>query len=157
MKTLDGNHLISNSSRPNLTNKKELYMITSTTVSCPPVLMGFNPNLLSMPIFGYNSEYLYEISVFIQKKIDSSEFCKFPKTIENLKNKKEYFMELYERAKTQERENKTKTHIKAKRLGYRPRLANRNDQSLFERLSDRAQTSKHDRRNNEISKIRKVK
>lgn len=59
-------------------------------------------------------------------------------------------MELYERAKTQERENKTKTNIKTQWFGYRPRLANKNDQRVFERLSDRAGTCKSMRR---LSKI----
>src|ERR1041385_2951486 len=100
--------------------------------SCPLITITFNPDLLSVPTFGYNADYLYQISVFLQKKIDSAKFRKFSKTLERLKNKQEYFMELYERAKIEEGNNKTKTCCKTKWLGYRPRSANRNDQNLFE-------------------------
>lgn len=120
------------------------------TTHCPAIKIKFDPNLLSVPTFGYNAEYLYRISAFLQKKIDSSEFSKFPATIEKLKQKQQQFMELYEWAKTQERENETKTHIKTQWIGYRPRLANKNDQRVFERLSDRAGTSRIDRSNNKV-------
>lgn len=120
----------------------EMTIITS----CPPIPIKFSKDLLSMPAFGYSADYLYQISAFLQKKIDSAEFRKFPKTLERLKNKQEHFMELYERAKIEEGNNKTKTCRKTQWFGYRPRLANRNDQRLFERLSDRAETSKRDRR-----------
>lgn len=100
--------------------------------------------------FGYKADYLYEISAFLQKKIDSAEFRKFPKTLERLKNKQEHFMELYERAKIEEGNNKTKTCRKTQWLGYRPRLANKNDQRVFDRLSNRSETSRNDRRNNKV-------
>jgi len=115
--------------------------------------LKFNPNLLSMPIFGYNSDYLYEISQFILKKMHFGGSKKHPQKMKQLMNKYNLFMELYERAKTQERENKGKTSLKTQWFGYRPRLANRNDQRIFERLNNRTETSKLHRRNNEISKV----
>lgn len=117
---------------------------------CPPIPIKFDPNLLSTPTFGYSAEDLYRIGDFLQKKIDSAEFRKFPATIEKLKQKKQHFMELYEWAKNQERENKTKTCLKTQWFGYRPRLTNKDDQRIFDRLSDRASTSKYDRRRNEV-------
>ena len=122
----------------------------STFSHAPSMPMKFDPHLLSMPTFGYNAEYLYQISAFLQKKIDSAEFRKFPKTLERLKNKQENFMELYERAKIEERNNKEKTCRKTQWFGYRPRLSNKNDQRVFERLSDRAETSKRDRRHSKV-------
>ena len=126
------------------------YEMISTFSHIPPMPMKFDPNLLSMPTFGFRAEYLYQISDFLQKKIDSAEFRKFPKTLERLKNKQEYFMELYERAKIEEGKAKEKKGLKTAWFGYRPRLANRNDQRLFERLSNRRETSVFDRRHNKI-------
>jgi len=120
--------------------------------SCPLISMKFNPNLLSTPTFGYSAEYLYQISDFLQKKIDSAEFRKFPSTIEKLKQKQQQFRELYERAKTQEEQAKTKTCLKTQWLGYRPRLSNRNDQRIFERLDDRRKAFEYDCRKNNVSK-----
>lgn len=119
-------------------------------VSCPIIPIKFRKDLLSTPSFVYNSDYLYQISVFLQKKIDSAEFRKFPKTLEGLKNKQKIFIEIYEQAKIEERNNKTKAYRKTQGCGYRPRLPNRSDQRIFERLSNRAETSKCDRRRDEV-------
>lgn len=115
------------------------------SIDCPPIVVKFNQNLLSIPIFGFRAEYLYQISVFLQKKIDSSEFRKFPSTILKLKQKQQKFIELYERAKIEEEKAKAKMYVKTKCIGYRPRLPNRNDQRIFERLSNRTETSKRDK------------
>ncbi len=116
--------------------------------------MKFDRNLLSVPTFGFRAEYLYQIGLFLQKKIDSSEFNKFPSTIEELKKKQQKFMELYERAKIEEEQAKTKTCLKTQWLGYRPRFTNKNDQRVFERLDNRAEAFKRQlRKNNGISKI----
>lgn len=111
---------------------------------CPPIPMKFDHNLLSIPAFGFNSEYLHRISAFIKKKIYSSQFKKFPSTLEKLKQQHQKFMELYELSKIEEEKAKTKTCLKTQWFGYRPRLANKNDQRIFDRLSDRAETSKYD-------------
>lgn len=129
----------------------------STFSHIPPMPMKFDPNLLSMPTFGFRAEYLYQISAFLQKKIDSAEFSKFPATIHKLKQKQQQFMQLYERTKIEEEQAKTKTCLKTQWIGYRPRLANKNDQRVFERLNDREKTSKRDRRDGKVSKIREVK
>lgn len=133
------------------------YEMISTIIHMPPMPMKFDPNLLSMPAFGFRAEYLYQISAFLQKKIDSAEFRKFPATIQKLKQKQQQFMELYERAKIKEEQAKTKTRLKTQWLGYRPRLANKNDQRVFDRLNNRAETSKLDRRHSKVRKIREVK
>lgn len=125
-----------------------------TTIShIPPMPMKFNPHLLSSPIFKYDAEYLLKIADFLKKKVNSSEFHKFPATIVKLKIQHQQFMELYERAKIKEREVKEKAFVKANAPFYRPRLANKNDQRVFERLDDRRKTSEHDRRNSNLSKV----
>lgn len=115
------------------------------TTDCPSIRIKFDPKLLSTPIYGYDSEYLYRISEFLKNKIKSNEFRQFPDSIERLKQKHQKFLDLYERAKIEEEQAKTKTRRKTQMLGYRPRLANKNDQRIFDGLSDRAQMSKDDR------------
>lgn len=129
------------------------YEMISTFSHIPPMPMKFDPNLLSMPTFGFRAEYLYQISDFLQKKIDSAEFRKFPKTLERLKNKQEHFMELYERAKIKEREAKGKAFIKANAPFYRPRLIKKDDNRLFERLDKRRASSNKNGANNAVSKV----
>src|SRR5580765_5864203 len=92
-----------------------------------PMPIQFNPHLLSLPTWGFSTKNLIKISDFLQKKIDSAKFNKFPATIKKLKQKQQQFMELYERAKTKERETKEKTCIKTNAPFYRPRFANCND------------------------------
>ncbi len=132
-------------------------MIETITTNMPPMPMRFNPHLLSMPTFGFSTKNLLKIAKFLQKKIDSGEFKKFPKTKERLENKQKHFMELYGRAIIEEEKAKEKKGLKTHWFGYRPRLANRNDQRLFERLDNRRETSRIDRRNNKVQKICKVK
>ncbi len=122
-------------------------------MNIPYIAIKFSKDLLSTPTFGYDAKYLFQISNFLQKKIDSSEFYKFPATILKLKQIHMKFMEMYERAKIEEGNNKTKTYRKTQWLGYRPRFANKNDQRIFDRLTDRAEASRIDRKENEISKI----
>ena len=127
---------------------------------CPPmplISIKFNPYLLSVPTFRYDAEYLHRISAFLQKKIDSAEFQKFPTTILKLQKKQSQFKELYGRTKIEEEQAKEKTCIKTQWFGYRPRLPNRNDQRVFDRLDNRAETSKLDRRYHNVSKIRETK
>lgn len=121
--------------------------------TCPAIPIRFDSNLLSTPTFGYTAENLKSIGDWLLKKIESAEFRKFPATISKLKQQHKKFVELYERAKTHEEQNKTKKHIKTQWLGYRPKMANQNDQRLFERLDNRRKTSEHDRRNNNIQSI----
>lgn len=116
----------------------------------PPIPVTFNPHLLSMPSIGFSAEKLHKIAEFLKKKVNSPEFKKFPKTRERLENKQQHFMELYERAKIEEGKAKEKTCLKTQWFGYRPRLANRHDQRLFERLDDRAYTSAINQRHNKI-------
>lgn len=118
--------------------------------SCPPMPMKFNPNLLSMPLFGFSTKNLQKIAEFLKKKLNSPEFKKFPNTKERLENKHQYFMEIYGRAIIEEEKTKEKKALKTQWFGYRPRLANRNDQRLFERLDNRRETSASDRRHNKI-------
>lgn len=127
-----------------------------TTLHFPPIPMKFDPNLLSTPIFRYDADYLLKIAQWLEEKILSPEFRKMPETVGKLIIKHQQIMELYERAKIEEREAKEKTHLKAQAPFYRPKLSNRNNQRLFERLDDRRKTSVFDRKNNTISKIRKT-
>jgi hypothetical protein len=94
-----------------------------TTIShMPPMPMKFDSHLLSRPTFGFTADYLRKISAFLQKKIDSAEFRKFPATIKKLKQQQQELMELYEWAKIKERETKGKTNYKTCWLFYRPYL-----------------------------------
>ncbi len=120
----------------------------------PLIEIKFNKNLLSIPYPGFKAEYILKISNFLEKKISSSEYRKFPNTVGKLTVKHMQLMELYEQAKIKEEESKGKTFIQAKMPFYRPRLANRNDQRLFERLDNRRKASEYMlRKYYEISKI----
>ena len=126
-----------------------------TTTQMPPLLsMCLNPDLLSMPIFRHDAEELRKIADWLEKKIICNEFKKHPtkRILLMVKHAKE-FMELYERAKIQEREAKEKTFVKANAPFYRPRFANRNDQRLFERLDERRNAFSHLRKNISLSKV----
>jgi len=117
-------------------------MQTTTHFPPLPILMQYDSNLLSAPIFSFDADYFRKIAEWIEKKVHSAEYRKFPNTIQKLKQQQQQFMELYERAKTKEGENKNKTNIKANAPFYRPRLANINDQRSFEKLNDRRRISK---------------
>lgn len=124
-------------------------MITTTLIP-PQISMHFDRNLLLNPIPTYSAENLLKIAEFLHRKLNSTKFNSHIRTKNKLYIKYLEFMELYGRAKIEEGKSKTKTILKTKWLGYRPELANRNDQRLFERLSDREKTSKRNRRSNEI-------
>ena len=128
-------------------------MIT-TTMHMRPMAIRFDPHFLSLTTLGYSAENLYQIGAWLLEKIDSSELRKFPGTIEKLKKQHQQFMELYERTKIEEGKAKEKMFIKANATFYRPRLDNKNDRTIFERLKDRRETSIADRKNNKVSKVR---
>jgi hypothetical protein len=113
----------------------------------------FDPHLLSFPTWGYNAENLRQIGEWLIEKMHRSGLRKYPKTKNKVFLKHLEFMELYERAKIQEKENKEEGFVKTNNVFYRPRFANRYDQYLFERLEDRRKTSILDRRNSNISKV----
>lgn len=125
-------------------------MSTKIISHAPLIPVQFNPHLLSMPSIGFSAEKLHKIAKFLKKKINSPEFKKFTRTREILENKQQHFMELYERAKIEEGKTKEKTCFKTQWFGYRPRIANRHNQRLFERLNDRAYTSAINSRHNKI-------
>lgn len=131
-------------------------LITTTSI-CPMIPINFDRNLLSIPIFKFDSEYLLEIAQWLENKLLNREFHKYPSTIVKIRQQIKQFMELYERAKDEEREAEGKTFIKAKEAFYRPRLSNRNGQRAFEELDNRRKTSKYDRKNIKVSKVRNVK
>lgn len=125
-----------------------------TTIShMPSITMKFDPHLLSRPTFRFTVDYLHQISAFLQKKIDSPKFRKFPATIQKLKQQQQELMELYERAKIKEEEAKGKAFIKTNAPFYRPRLIKKDDNCLFERLNKRRASSNKDGANNTISKV----
>jgi hypothetical protein len=55
-------------------------------------------------------------------------------------------MELYERAKIKERENKEKKNVETGWPFYRPKLVNRNDQCLYDRFEQKTPIYKQFRR-----------
>lgn len=118
----------------------------------PLIPMKFDSNLLSLPSWNYDADKLRQLGDWLEEKILNSKFLKYPDTIEKLTEQHLKFMELYERAKVIERKNKEKTSSRTQMFGYRPRLANKNDQSVFDRLSHRKRISIADRKNNEVSK-----
>lgn len=132
--------------------QKEDRMVT-TISHMPPMPMKFDPHLLSRPTFGFTADYLRQISAFLQKKIDSAEFRKFPATIQKLKQQQQELTELYEWAKIKEREAKGKAFIKANAPFYRPRLIKKDDNRLFERLDKRRASSNKNGANNAVSKV----
>jgi hypothetical protein len=123
----------------------------------PDINIKFDRNLLSANTYKFDAEYLLKIAEWLEKKLLSSEYLKYPRTIIKIREQIKHFMELYERSKDEEREAKGKAFIKTKVPFYRPRFANGNEQRLFERLDDRRKTSKFDRKNNAVSKIGQTK
>jgi len=119
----------------------------ASKIYIPLIKVNYNPNLLSTPIFIFNAEYLLKIVQWLEKKLLSNEFHKYPATVVKIRLKIKHFMELYERAKDEERQTKEKTFIKANAPFYRPRLSDRNDQRTFEKLNDRRKTSEYNSRN----------
>jgi hypothetical protein len=118
-------------------------------INLPPVIeMKFAPKLLSNPIFVFDANYLLKLAEWIEKKLLRPEFRKHINTKNKIYLKYLEFMELYERAKVKERENKGKTCLKTQGLFYRPRLNKFDDQHLFERLERKIRSSKQYRRHN---------
>lgn len=123
-------------------------------VQWPPIKMKLDHKLLSYPFFKFDSNYLLKISEFLLNKMGDISFYKFQRTKNNIYLKHLYFMELYEQAKIKEEECKGKAINKASWPFYRPRLPNKDDQRLFERLDHRANTSQRMlRKNNKVSKV----
>lgn len=125
------------------------------TILPPQICTQYYADLLSIPLPLYRARHLLQIGIWLLEKIERSEFQKFPSTVAKLKQQYQQFMELYERTKIEEEQAKEKGYRKTQWFGYRPRLTNRNDHRLFERLSYRAKTSKYDRWIHEISNRRK--
>jgi hypothetical protein len=115
--------------------------MTITTQCVPPIPMTYNRDLLSTPIPRSDADRIHELSAMLLKRIESDEFKRFPSTLKKLQQQHQQFMELYERAKTEERKVKEKAFVKTYAPFYRPRLNNKNDQRLFERLEDRRRMS----------------
>lgn len=126
---------------------------TTTSVIPPQISMAFSADLLSAPMFRYDSLHLFNIGTFLLLKIVKQKFRKFPRKVNKLIEKHDEFMELYGRAKDKEREVEGQPFNKARAPFYRPRLSNQDDQRAFEKLDDRRQTSQQDRRNHAISKV----
>ena len=122
----------------------------------PQIPMKFSPDLLSSPYPRYDAERLKTIADWIQKNVQGRDFTKNIRTRNKIYFKYLEFLEIYERAKTEEGKVKGKTFIKTNRMFYRPRLSNRDDQAVFERLENRRKTSERDRGNVKVSKIRKT-
>lgn len=120
-----------------------------------PFPFSLNPNLLSIPIFTVNADYMLKITEWLEKKLLSAEFRTRPTRRILLMVKIKELRELYERAKDAEREAEGKTLLKAQAPFYRPRLRNRNAQRAFEELDNRRKISENDRSHNKVSKIRK--
>lgn len=115
-------------------------MNTITTI--PPLISTrFDAHLLSRPFPRFNAENLLFLAKWIEKRVNSNEFRGFPGSIQTLKDKINHFMELYDQVKSKEKESEGKTFVKAKRPFYRPRLPNKNDQRIYERLDDRRKAS----------------
>jgi|SRR3974390_280267 len=113
-----------------------------TTIHDAPLIpVRFNPHLLSIPTFGFSARHLLSLAEWVEKRILRAEFRKFPATIQALKQKHQQLMELYERTKIEEGKAKEKAFVKAHAPFYRPRLDNKNDERLFERLNDRRRMS----------------
>jgi hypothetical protein len=110
--------------------------IITTKLIPPPISQYFNANILSTPYFRFDADYLLKIAKMIYKKILSSKYRKFPATIHELKKQYTVFMDLYERAKIQERETEKEEFIKARMLFYRTRLSKQDDRSIFRRLEN---------------------
>lgn len=120
------------------------------TVQCPPIQIPLNANLLSMPTFGFKAEHLLKIADWIINKTTHGKFNKCPERMDQIHHIYLRFMELYERAKVKEKQNKEEKRCTTAGPFYFPRLGNKNDQRLFERLEHREKTSRYDRRNHKI-------
>jgi len=113
-----------------------------TTIGCrpPDVSQMFDPELLSRPMLYYSVDRLKPIFDFLEIKLKERQFNKFPNTRLKLEQKLKYFMELYHHAKEKEKESERKTPRQTQMFGYRPRLSNKNDRAIFERLRARVRS-----------------
>ena len=112
----------------------------------PPIMQTFNPHLLSTPYFKFDAEYLHKIAQYLQKRIQNPKYRKFPTTLKDLEKQHKIFMDLYERAKIQEREIEEERFVKAKMPFYRTRLPKQNDGAIFRRLENKARFSDSNRK-----------
>jgi hypothetical protein len=103
-------------------------------IQCPHIPMKFDRNLLSTPIWRYDAEKIHQLSAMLLKNILGAEFKRFPSTIKKLQQQQQQFMELYERAKTKEREGEEEKTNKTHTPFYRTRLASKADRAIHERL-----------------------
>ena len=125
----------------------------SGTYTCPDIDSFFNRILLSTPMFQPDAEYLRQFADWLERKINSREFRKFPGTLKRLMQQHELLMEMYERAKTQEKQKEGEMSFKTQKLFYRIKLPRKDDRDIFERLVRKRNTSMCCRRNYDISKI----
>jgi len=128
-------------------------MITST-VCAPDIANLIDPNLLSIPMFRHDAEYILKIANYLLLKIVNRKFRKFPKRVEKLLEDHARLMELYGRAKDKEGQIKDEKGVKTRMPFYRFELPNRVDQSIFKRLERKRADSIHDRQHYAIQKIR---
>lgn len=114
----------------------------------PLITYKFNKNLLSTPVCGFKVENLLKILQWLEKRIISGKFRKHPHTVLKIREKIKQFMDIYEQAKEKEGLVGEKKSGRAKSIFYRPRLDNRCDQRIYERLNNRKIKSEFDRLNN---------
>jgi hypothetical protein len=127
-------------------------MITVTSNLPPPISQYFNRYLLSTLMFKHDAEYLKQIGDALEYDINSSKYRKFPSTINKLKMMHQTFMELYERAKTQEGINEKEKGSKTGIFFYRIKLPKPNDRAISERLDEKRYRFQHKlRKLNEVS------
>lgn len=124
-------------------------MITYTTTIPPPIHQYFSSRMLSTPVFRQDAEYIKRYADWVMSQL-KGKYRKFPGTLHKLNQQYQTFMELYERAKTQERESEEKLYIKTKDMFYGIELPNQDDRRVFERLLHRKKTSLRYRKNNAV-------
>ncbi len=127
--------------------------MTTISILPPEIKNFFNPNLLSVPTFGWSSKKILWLIEFIQKNLYSKEFKKFVRTRNKLILELHTLMELYELAKQKESEKEKGKITKVDQIFYRPKFDSKVDHQIYERLERRASDSECDRRNNKIQKF----
>lgn len=124
-------------------------MITYTTAIPPPIHQHYSSRMLSTPVFRQDAEYIKRYADWIMSQL-KGKYRKFPGTLQKLNQKYQTFMELYERAKTQERESEDKSDITTKDMFYGIELPDQDDRRVFERLRHRKKTSLRYRKNHAL-------
>jgi hypothetical protein len=106
-----------------------------TTSSRPPLIhMLHSADLLSMPTFKFDADYLLKIAQYLQKRINHKKFKQFPGRVKELNYQIDTILELHGIAKSKEKALHEEKGNKTQWPFYRTRLPSKDDNTIYDRL-----------------------